>query len=197
MELREVERDVYACLQEDRGLGFSNSGLVARGGGLVVDTFWDLRHTRELIESYARVWKAPARHVVNTHHNGDHCWGNQLFSQAEIIGHRLCAEAMLEEAPQLMQAVRSASSSPDPVVAALAGRLAEWDFSGIELTPPTTLIEDRLSSPETSFSGAARRSAGREPMRPGSRRSITSPGSSPASSSRDTVRCAGSRVRAR
>ena len=144
MELQEVERDVYACLQEDRGLGFSNSGLVTRGGGLVVDTFWDLRHTRELIESYARVWKAPAHHVVNTHHNGDHCWGNQLFPQAEIIGHRLCAEAMLEEAPELMQAVRSASSSPDPAVAALAERLAEWDFSGIQLTPPTTLIEDRL-----------------------------------------------------
>lgn len=144
MELREIERDVYACLQEDRGLGYSNSGLVTRGGGLVVDTFWDLRHTRELIESYARVWREPARHVVNTHHNGDHCWGNQLFPEAEIIGHRLCAEAMLEEAPELMQAVRSSSSSPDPVVAALSERLADWDFAGIELTPPTTLIEDRL-----------------------------------------------------
>jgi glyoxylase-like metal-dependent hydrolase (beta-lactamase superfamily II) len=144
VELREIERDVYACLQEDRGLGYSNSGLVTRGGGLVVDTFWDLRHTRELIESYARVWREPARHVVNTHHNGDHCWGNQLFPEAEIIGHRLCAEAMLEEAPELMQVVRSSSSSPDPVVAALAERLADWDFAGIELTPPTTLIEDRL-----------------------------------------------------
>ena len=37
---------------------------------------------------------APARRLVNTHHNGDHCWGNQLFAEAgtEIIGHRLCAE---------------------------------------------------------------------------------------------------------
>ena len=79
MELREIARDVYACLQEERGLGTSNSGLVNRAGGLVVDTFWDLPHTRQLIETYARVWRGPARRVVNTHHNGDHCWGNQLL----------------------------------------------------------------------------------------------------------------------
>ncbi len=88
MELREIARDVYACLQPDRGLGTSNSGLVNRAGGLVVDTFWDrlvvdtfwdLPHTRQMIETYARVWRRPARRVVNTHHNGDHCWGNQLL----------------------------------------------------------------------------------------------------------------------
>ena len=104
MELRQIARDVYACLQEDRGLGTSNSGLVNRGGGLVVDTFWDLPHTRAMIEEYARVWNAPARRVVNTHRNGDHCWGNQLFADAEIIGHRLCAQQFGVESPQLMQA---------------------------------------------------------------------------------------------
>ena len=61
MELRQIARDVYACLQEDRGLGTSNSGLVNRGGGLVVDTFWDLPHTRRLIETYARVWRGVPR----------------------------------------------------------------------------------------------------------------------------------------
>ncbi len=144
MELRGVARDVYACLQEDRGLGYSNSGLIQRGGGLVVDTFWDLGHTRELIENYARVRSEPPGYVVNTHHNGDHCWGNQLFPEAEIIGHRLCAEAMLKERPEAMQGIRDAGSSPDPALAAIAERLADWDFSGITLTPPTTLIEDRL-----------------------------------------------------
>src|SRR5690349_1130360 len=97
MELREIARDVHACLQEDRGLGCSNSGLLARGGGLVVDTFWDLPHTRQMIAEYARVHPTPVTRVVNTHHNGDHCWGNQLFPEAEIIGHRLCAEAFGKE----------------------------------------------------------------------------------------------------
>jgi glyoxylase-like metal-dependent hydrolase (beta-lactamase superfamily II) len=144
MELRQIARDIYACLQPDRGLGWSNSGLVNRGGGLVVDTFWDLRRTRSLIETYARVWRESARRVVNTHNNGDHCWGNQLFENAEIIGHRLCAEAMTKESPELLQAVKGMEGSDDPVMADLARALEDWDFTGIVLTPPGTLLEDRL-----------------------------------------------------
>ena len=144
MELREIARDVYACLQQDKGLGYSNSGFVNRGGGLVVDTFWDLPHTREMIALYSGVWSRPAGRVVNTHHNGDHCWGNQLFPGAEIIGHRLCAEYMMKEGPAAIQAVCNAAGADDPAVAWLAGRLADWDFAGVQLTPPTTLVEDRL-----------------------------------------------------
>jgi len=145
MELREIADDVYACLTPDRGLGWSNSGLVNRCGGLVVDTFWDLAHTRALIELYRRVASGPARRVVNTHHNGDHCWGNQLFRDAEIIGHRLCAEAFgKDSSPTGLQMLRNAAGSPDPAIASFAAALAEWDFEGIELTPPGTLFDDRL-----------------------------------------------------
>src|SRR5262245_60996019 len=119
MELREIGNGVYTCLQEDRGLGTSNSGLLARGGGLVVDTFWDLPHTRAMIETYAKVWTAPVRRVVNTHHNGDHCWGNQLFPDAEVIGHRRCAAAFGRERPEVMQMLRDAAGGDDPELAAL------------------------------------------------------------------------------
>jgi cyclase len=144
MELRQIASDVYACLQEDQGLGTSNSGLINRGGGLVVDTFWDLPHTRQLIEHYTRVWPEPARRVVNTHRNGDHCWGNQLFRGAEIIGHRLCRDEFRKENPAVMQALRNGVRSEDPSLASFAALLAAWDFSDIELTPPTTVIDQRL-----------------------------------------------------
>ena len=144
MELRQIARDVYACLQDDRGLGCSNSGLLARDGGLVVDTFWDLPHTREMIDLYASVLPAPARRVVNTHHNGDHCWGNQLFPDAELIGHRLCAAGFAKESPEMMQALRGLGGHDDPALAAFASRLADWDFTDVRPTPPTTLIDERL-----------------------------------------------------
>jgi len=145
MKLEELAKNVYACLQKDQGIGWSNSGLVNRGGGLVVDTFWDLPHTREMIAQYARVWKAPARRVVNTHHNGDHCWGNQLFEGAEIIGHRLCAASFGKDAPpDFLQMIRNARSSDDSAIARFAEALAPWNFEGIKLTPPTTLMDDRL-----------------------------------------------------
>ena len=145
MSLRQLAPDVYACLQPDRGLGTSNSGLINRRGGLVIDTFWDLPHTRALIDTYARVSPALPRRVVNTHHNGDHCWGNQLFAGAEIIGHRGCAASFGKDAPPAMlQAMKGLAGSDDPSLALMARRLEDWDFRGIELTPPTTLIDDRL-----------------------------------------------------
>ncbi len=145
MELVELAPRVYACLQEDRGLGCSNSGFVNRAGGLVVDTFWDLPHTRELIAAYARVSADPARRVVNTHHNGDHCWGNQLFAGAEIIGHRACAAAFgRDAAPAMLQGMKAFATSDDPVLATFSAALEPWDFAGVELTPPTTVFDDRL-----------------------------------------------------
>lgn len=90
------------------------------------------------------MWDGPARRVVNTHRNGDHCWGNQLFPDAEVIGHRLCAEQFALESPLVMQAVRNATGSSNPATAAIAAQLADWDFDGIELRPPTTLVDERL-----------------------------------------------------
>ena len=60
MELREIAADVHVCLQEDKGLGCSNSGFVNRAGGLVIDTFWDLPRTRRMIELYGTVSPTPA-----------------------------------------------------------------------------------------------------------------------------------------
>ena len=144
MELKQIARDVYACLQEERGLGTSNSGFINRGGGLVIDTFWDLPHTRAMIDHYSTVWNEPARRLANTHHNGDHCWGNQLFRDAEIIGHRLCAAHFGNENPGVMQHLRDNGARGDAALSDFAKSLQDWDFSGIELTPPTTLIDDRL-----------------------------------------------------
>jgi cyclase len=144
MRLEEIAPQVFTCLQEEPGLGRSNSGLINRGGGLVVDTFWDLPHTREMIGHYSKVWAAPARRVVNTHYNGDHCWGNQLFPQADIIGHRRCAESFSKENPAALQALKTADVSGRPALARLGRALAPWDFSGIELTPPSVLFDDRF-----------------------------------------------------
>jgi cyclase len=145
MELVAVGPDLYACLQPDTGWGASNSGLVDRGGGLVVDTFWDLPRTRALLGCYAEVRPEPAARLVNTHNNGDHCWGNQLFAEqgTEIIGHRLCAEGFTKEiAPEVLAALGAADPETLPAgFRHFARAMRDFDFSGIVLTPPTTLVE--------------------------------------------------------
>ena len=52
---------------------------------------------------------------MNTHSNGDHCWGNQLFPDAEIIGHRLCAAGVRQGEPgDAAGRARLRASSDDP-----------------------------------------------------------------------------------
>lgn len=140
-----MSSSAHACLQPDLGLGYSNSGFVDAGGGLVVDTFWDLPRTNEMKRLYEAVSPERPRRLVNTHHNGDHCWGNQVFAEqgTEIIGHRRCAEYFTSEAsPEVFV---SLCNTDDDKLGSLAGfvhGLRRFDFEGIELTPPTTLIDD-------------------------------------------------------
>jgi cyclase len=148
MELREIAKNVYACTQEDRGLGWNNAGFVNLGGGLAIDTFYDLPLTRRMIDLYMTRSKWPLRYLVNTHHNGDHTWGNQLFKGVEIIAHRLCAEEMEREKREnllgLLQAGQSAPEQFPPELRRFINGMREFDFSGIDITLPNRLIEDRL-----------------------------------------------------
>jgi cyclase len=144
MELRALSSHAYACLQRDRGWGWSNSGFVDAGGGLVVDTLMDLPHTRRMLDLYAGVAPDPPRRLVNTHHNIDHCWGNQLLEGAEIIGHRQCAERMRGDLSPA--ALRALVSQPDlpPGARWFADDLSGFDFSGIRVTPPNRVIDGDL-----------------------------------------------------
>jgi len=144
MELVQLTANTYACLQPDLGLGYSNSGFVDLGGGLVIDTFWDLPRTAELLSKYETVTSDRPRRLVNTHHNGDHCWGNQLFAEigTEIIGHELCAEYfMLEASPALFLSLCDTDDDELGSMAGFVHGLRRFDFHGIELTPPTTLLK--------------------------------------------------------
>jgi glyoxylase-like metal-dependent hydrolase (beta-lactamase superfamily II) len=135
----------YGYLQKDEGLGWSNAGLiVGKHGALLVDTLFDLPLTRKMLSEIAAKVNKPIRQLVNTHHNGDHCWGNQLVEDAEIIAHRQFREEMQKVSPELTQSLLTAVTD-DPALKGLQHAMAPFDFSGIRLTPPTLLFEHRLT----------------------------------------------------
>src|SRR5450759_5058838 len=93
----------YAWLQPDGSWGLSNSGLVAdQGETLLVDTLFDLPHTREMLDGYRAALPAASKigTLVNTHSNGDHTFGNQLVAGARMIASRACAEEMAQRRPE-------------------------------------------------------------------------------------------------
>lgn len=144
LALRRLSAHAYAAEQPRTGTGWSNSGLVAAGGGLVVDSLYDVPLTRQLAALYAEVHPDPPGRVVNTHHNGDHCWGNQVFEGAEIIAHRGCAERFADFAPERAEAIRTMEDPPE-ALRSIHEEWADFDFSEVVLTPPTRVVDGDLT----------------------------------------------------
>jgi glyoxylase-like metal-dependent hydrolase (beta-lactamase superfamily II) len=148
MELIEIKKDIYVCLQEDKGFGWNNSGFINLGGGLVIDTLYDVNHTKQMLKLYNGVSNEPMQKLVNTHHNGDHTWGNQLFKDGEIIAHRYCAEEMEKEKnrnlPGLLQTAIKKPNRFPPGMKWFIDDISEFKFSDVEITLPNHLIEERF-----------------------------------------------------
>ena len=160
--LQDLGSGLWAWLQPNGGLGESNAGLVVGGGeSLLIDTLWDLPLTERMLDALAApTARAPIRQLVNSHSDGDHCWGNQLLAGVEIIGTRACAEDMLRVDPRALRLLRRAGRVFGPLIertprllpgvdqtaglAAFASLLAPFEFDGIELTPPTRMFEAML-----------------------------------------------------
>jgi glyoxylase-like metal-dependent hydrolase (beta-lactamase superfamily II) len=144
--LVEVADGCFAYLQPDGGWGWSNAGLVVGGGeALLVDTLFDLPLTREMLATMAPVTAtSPIRTLVNTHANGDHCYGNQLVEGAEIIAAERAKEEMGDVPPAVLAAMVSADLGPD-LSAFVREAFGPFDFSGITPTLPTRTFTGRLT----------------------------------------------------
>lgn len=170
--VHELGDGLFAYLQPQGQWGLSNAGLIAAGGeSLLVDTLFDLKLTREMLDAFQAASPAGKRidTVVNTHANGDHCWGNQLLPHAEIIASRRGAQEMAELPPQRLAMLVAAARATQRLGAAgrllmrglgalglrQLGHVAEaapfvieafgrFDFSGITLRPPTRTFDAEL-----------------------------------------------------
>jgi glyoxylase-like metal-dependent hydrolase (beta-lactamase superfamily II) len=168
--LHEVAAGVLAWMQPNGDWGESNAGLVVGDGeALLVDTLWDLRLTRRMLDAIRARLEVPIRTLVNTHSDGDHVWGNQLVEDAEIIATRAAARIIREEPSSALQRfqalapqLRRLGGLPLPVVGRLAipglprvpvgelgayieRMLAPFDYSGVHVTAPTREFSGELT----------------------------------------------------
>lgn len=94
--LKEVSKGIFAYVQLDGSWGLNNPGfIVGKRAVTAIDTCFTEHRSRALREVMKKVTPLPVRTLLNTHHHGDHTWGNFLFPEATIIGHRLCREATI------------------------------------------------------------------------------------------------------
>jgi len=147
--LLELGPGAWAWLQPDGGWGWSNAGLVVDGeASLLVDTLFDVPLTEEMLAAMRRAEPRAARRIdrlVNTHANGDHCNGNQLVAEAEIIASAATRDEMEHDVQpaQMAELMERAPELGD------AGRyfrdaFAPFDFAGVTPTLPTRTFSGRL-----------------------------------------------------
>ena len=145
--LQEVGDGLYAYLQPDGSWGWSNAGLVVDGERtLLVDTLYDLALTEQMLQAMRRAVPAAARidTLVNTHANGDHCYGNQLVDGARILASERTAAEMGELPPAVMTALLEQAPAMGRLGAFFQQCFGAFDFKGIELALPDETFAGEL-----------------------------------------------------
>jgi len=146
--LQEIGDGLYAYLQPDGGWGWSNAGLISDGEStMLIDTLFDLDLTARMLEEMRRAVPAAARigTVVNTHANGDHCYGNQLVSDALIVASERAAAEMSELPPAAMATLIEQAPNMGELGEFFLRCFGSFDFKGIELTLPQETFSGELT----------------------------------------------------
>lgn len=124
----EVADGVYAYTQPHGGWCLNNAGvLVGPDGTVVIDTVATVSRAARLRESVRRLGAGPVRTLVNTHHHGDHTFGNDAFGAVTIVAHH---DARTEMAASGL---------------GLTGLWPEVNWGELRLTLPTLTFHDRLT----------------------------------------------------
>ncbi|MER6212134.1 MBL fold metallo-hydrolase [Streptomyces sp. NPDC001642] len=125
----EVSDGVFAYVQPDGGWWINNTAFLVGSQGVVsIDACATERRTRDYIQAITEITPQPVRALVNTHHHGDHTFGNYLFGNAAIIAH---------------DRVRDAIQSAGPPRSAPVWAEAEW--GEIRLEPPFITYRDEIT----------------------------------------------------
>ena len=146
--LHDIGNGLFAYLLPDGSWGWSNAGLITDGEeSLLVDTLFTVPLTQEMLDVMRDA--APAAKtigkVVNTHANADHIWGNQLVKDAEIIASAGCAEEFDHFMPEQILAMMANAKEMGALGEFVEHCFTPFDFSGIELTPPTTTFDKEMT----------------------------------------------------
>ncbi len=142
----------HAWLRLPGSWGETNIGLVVgRDASLLIDTPWDLRLTRSMLDAFAPLTdSAPVAMLFNTHADPDHWWGNSALPGAEVVASEGCTRAMrAEPTPERLLSLRRFAQ----VGGRLPGRPGAAGRYVSSMLAPFALEEVTLRFPDRTFTG--------------------------------------------
>jgi glyoxylase-like metal-dependent hydrolase (beta-lactamase superfamily II) len=146
--LEDLGGGLFAWLQPDGSWGLSNAGLIAdEEASLLVDTLYDLPLTKRMLDAMADATPAARKidTLVNTHANGDHCFGNELVEGARIITSTATAEEWDEVPPAVMEGMLANADQMGKAGEFLKRSFGAYQFKGITPTRPTETFDGQMN----------------------------------------------------
>ncbi len=130
--VKELAPNVYAYIQAKATWYWSNAGfIVGKDYVVVVDSLATVGLTEKFRDEIRKITDKPIRYLINTHHHGDHTYGNHVFAGATVISHYLCRHEL------------TGTRMLDPNL--LNSIFPEFDFRGITLTPADITFDKQLT----------------------------------------------------
>lgn len=145
--LQQVADGVWAWLLPDGSWGYSNAGLV-RGDGesFLIDTLFDYPMTREMLAAMEPITSAaPLVGALNTHANGDHCYGNALLEDRVAIHATTGTSHEIHEVPPALLDELVQRDYGPVLTPYLQDCFGAFEFGGIEQRDPDVAFLDQLN----------------------------------------------------
>jgi glyoxylase-like metal-dependent hydrolase (beta-lactamase superfamily II) len=170
----EVAPGTWAYMQPNGGLGESNAGLIFDGDHvMVVDSLWDVPLTRKMLQGARGIVDAAPEVLFNTHSDGDHVWGNELFSDARIISTTTAKELMTLDPPKSLRAMQKGGNALGVLGRLPLPLIGPRDFGNLPRLPlkemghemaPFQWDEINLTLPQETFDGELLVEVGNRPV---------------------------------
>lgn len=152
--LREVAPGIHAWMLPNGSWSENNCGLVVGdGASMLIDTTWDLRFTRRLLDDVRTATaSAPITHLLVTHADGDHVNGAQLLPDATLIAAEAALDELGHEHPGGLHRSRLGAGllarvgigAPRRFGAYVHGMMEPFDFRGIRIRQPDRTFRGSL-----------------------------------------------------
>ena len=146
--IHEIAPGTYAYLQPDGSWGYSNAGLIVGDGEvMLIDTLFSVGLTEEMLATI-RSAVPEAAHIdwlVNTHANGDHCYGNQLLTGSRILSSDSVADEVAGDDPSAIQVLLSMADRFGQAGSYFTRCFGAFDTSDVVVTPPQQTFRGALS----------------------------------------------------
>lgn len=123
-QLERVANGVYAAIAINGTGSLGNAGFVDMGDStLVFDTMFTPAAASDLLKAAERITGKPVQYVVNSHHHGDHTFGNQVFIGAQIIATTKIRQQCIDRNTKMVEELKGSLSQLEETLRAFEAKI--------------------------------------------------------------------------